>query len=127
VTTHSGCARSYPEEFVRFANRYPSVRLILAHLGHSADGNYTRQVCALKRAEAGNVYVDTSSAKSMISGLLEWAVSEIGDARILFGTDTPLYFSPCQKARVEYAGIDEASKRAILYDNAARLLNLGNY
>lgn len=123
LMTHSGCPGSLPEDFIAFANRYPNVPLILAHLGNSVDGNLTRQVYALKQTNNGNVYIDTSSAKSIYSGLIEWAVSEIGSNRLLFGTDTPLYFAACQKARIEYAEIDEKFKRAILFDNAARLLH----
>jgi uncharacterized protein len=122
ILTHSGGAGSFPEDFVALANHYPSVPLILAHLGNSPDGNLTRQVHAIKRAEAGNLYVDTSSAMSITPGLIEWAVAEIGADRILFGTDSPLYFPACQKARIEYAEIDDAAKRAILYGNAGRLL-----
>jgi predicted TIM-barrel fold metal-dependent hydrolase len=122
VLTHSGDPGSFPEHFIPFANRHPRVSLILAHLGHSADGTVARQVAALKRAERGDVYVDTSSARSMLSGLIEWAVAEVSAQRLLFGTDTPLYFVAAQKARVEHAEIPEDAKRAILRDNAARLL-----
>ena len=122
VLTHTGGPKSFPEEFIPFANRYPEVSLILAHLGNSVDGNFSRQLYALKRAEAGNVYIDTSSIISMNSGLVEWAVSQVGAQRLLFGTDTPLYFAASQKARIEYAEIDEKSKRSILYENATRLL-----
>ena len=122
VLTHSGDPGSYPEDFVAFTNRYPDVTLILAHLGNSDNGHMSRQVHAVQRSTAGNIYTDTSSIRSMSSGLIEWAVAEIGYERILFGTDTPLYFTAAQKARVEYAEIEDAAKRAILYDNAARLL-----
>lgn len=123
IMTHSGCPGSFPEDFVPFADRYPNVSLILAHLGNSTDGNLARQVYALKRARNENVYIDTSSAVSMYSGLIEWAVSEVGAQRLLFGTDTPLYFAASQKARIEHAEIEEEAKRAILFENAARLLS----
>jgi predicted TIM-barrel fold metal-dependent hydrolase len=123
VLTHSGDPGSYPEHFLPFVDRYPEVNLILAHLGNSDDGSVARQVDAIKAARQGNVWVDTSSARSMFSGLIEWAVEEIGHERILFGTDTPLYWSATQKARIETADIDEEAKAAILYRNAARLLN----
>jgi predicted TIM-barrel fold metal-dependent hydrolase len=122
ILTHSGGPGSFPEDYVELANRYPTVNLILAHLGHSADGSVTRQVHAIQRAEAGNLYVDTSSAMSITPGLIEWAVAEVGAERILFGTDSPLYFPAAQKARIDYAEIDEVAKRAILRENAARLL-----
>jgi len=126
IMTHSGCPGSFPEDFIPFANRYSNVSLILAHLGNSADGNLSRQVYALKRAKNENVYIDTSSAKSINSGLIEWAVSEVGARRLVFGTDTPLYFAACQKARIEYAEIDEEAKQAILFGNASQLLHERN-
>ncbi len=58
----------------------------------------------------------------MTSRLIEWAVEQVGAERLLFGTDSPLYFTASQKARIECAEMDEAARRAILYDNAARLL-----
>ena len=123
ITSHTGQPNSFPEKFIPYANRHSEVSLILCHLGNSSDGNFSRQVHALKQAEAGNVYTDTSSAASMNSGLIEWAVSQVGANRLLFGTDTPLYFVACQKARIEHAEIDEKAKSAILFENAARLLS----
>jgi predicted TIM-barrel fold metal-dependent hydrolase len=123
VLTHSGDPGSYPEDFLPFVDRYPNVNLILAHLGNSDDGSVARQVDAIKAARNRNVYVDTSSARSMFSGLIEWAVEDIGSDRILFGTDTPLYWSAAQKARIETADISEEAKAAILFRNAAKLLN----
>ena len=122
VLTHSGCPLSFPEDFIPFVDKYPQAVLILAHLGNSADGNLARQVYALQMAEGDNIFIDTSSIKSMTPRLVEWAVREVGAGRLLFGSDTPVYFTACQKARIEYAEIGEAEKRAILYENAARLL-----
>jgi len=122
VLTHSGDPGSYPEDFIPFADRFPNVRLILAHLGNSDDGSLSRQVYAIERARHGNVFVDTSSARSLVSGLIEWAVGEIGPERILFGTDTPLYFAASQKARIDAAEIADEAKRAILAGNASTLL-----
>jgi predicted TIM-barrel fold metal-dependent hydrolase len=60
----------------------------------------------------------------MFSGVIEWAVEQIGYDRILFGSDTPLYWAGAQKGRIETAEIDDAAKRSFLYDNAAALLGL---
>ena len=122
MLTHSGDIGSYPEDFLPFIDRYPKVNLILAHLGNSDDGGVARQVDAIKAARNGNVWVDTSSARSMYAGIIEWAVDEIGYDRILFGTDTPLYWSASQKIRVETAVISDDAKAAILHGNAERLL-----
>lgn len=123
VLTHSGDPGSFPEDFIPFTDRHSQVRLILAHLGNNSDAGTSRQVCAVQRSQAGNVFIDTSSARSIYSGLIEWAVETIGADRLLFGTDTPLYSVACHKARIESAEISQADKRAILFQNAARLLN----
>jgi len=124
VLTHSGDPGNFPEDFIPFTDRYPQARLILAHLGNSSDGVTSRQVSAIQRSQAGNVYVDTSSGRSIYSGLIEWAVETIGPDRILFGTDTPLYSVACHKVRIETAEISSAAKRKILFNNAARLLQV---
>lgn len=124
VLTHSGEVNSLPADFLPFADAFPRVRLILGHLGCGHDGDLTHQVRAIARAAHGNLYVDTSSASSIISGLLEWAVDQVGADRILFGTDSPLYSAATQRARVDQAEIPLADKRRILHDNAAKLLDL---
>ena len=51
-------------------------------------------------------------------------MDEVGSDRILFGTDTPLYFSPMQRARIDYAQISDADRANILRNTAASILNL---
>lgn len=121
ILTHSGCHGANPEDFLEFITRYPDVTLIIAHLGNSADEHFSRQVHSLKKLENKKVFIDTSSSKSIYSGLVEWAVQELGSDRLLFGSDTPLHFTWAQKARIEYAEIQEKEKKAILFENAAQL------
>ena len=120
--THTGNAGNDPDRFIPFANKYRGVRLILAHIGHSETDNFYLQVEAVKKSTEGNVWADTSSAKSMMAHIIEHAVDHLGADRILFGTDTPLYFAAMQKARIAYAAISDKAKRMILYENAAQLL-----
>lgn len=123
ILTHTGNAGNEPEEFIPFANKYSQIRLILAHIGHDEMGETRdRQIRAVQMSTQGNVWTDTSSSKSVTSGLIEYAVEQIGASRILFGTDTPLYSSATQKARIAYAEISSQDKQMILYDNAAQLL-----
>lgn len=126
VLAHSGDPFSWPQDFVPFANEYPNVRLVLAHLGNGggAAGDPTLQVRAIQDCRHGNVYVDTSSARSILPGLVEWAVTEIGSERILFGTDTPLYSTAMQRARIDSADVTAEQKLDILCRNAERLLGL---
>jgi len=124
VLAHSGDPHSLPKDFVEFANAHPNVTLILAHLGNGggAGGDPTLQVEAIQACRHGNVYVDTSSARSILPGLVEWAVKEIGADRILFGTDTPVYSTAMQRASIEFATITDEDKQKILWGNAERLL-----
>jgi uncharacterized protein len=124
VLVHSGEQRSMPDDYVRFANDYPEVRLILAHIGCGWDGDPGHQVRAIQKSKHGNVFADTSSARSIMPRLIEWAVREVGADRVLFGTDTPLYFAPMQRARIDHAEIAEQDKRKVLRENALRLFGL---
>jgi len=123
VLVHSGDEFSPPLDFIRWADEFPNVTLILAHLGNggAAAGDPRLQVQAVQASQHGNVFVDTSSARSILPGLLEWAVTEIGPERILFGTDTPLYFAGMQRARVDYAELSLEDKTRILNGNARRI------
>jgi predicted TIM-barrel fold metal-dependent hydrolase len=123
ILTHSGEDLSMPADFVPFADDFPDANLVLAHIGWSRDGNMTRQVRAVQMSKYGNIYADTSSSMSITSNLLEWAVREIGPERILFGTDTPLYFSSMQRVRIDQAEIGDRAKRMILRENAERLFD----
>jgi predicted TIM-barrel fold metal-dependent hydrolase len=126
VMAHSGCPNSLPVEFVPFANRHPGARLLLAHLGNGA-GDHQRvdlQVRAVQAARHGNLWIDTSSARSILPGLIEWAVREVGADRLLFGSDTPLYHVAMQRARIETAEIPDSAKALILRENAWKFFNL---
>jgi predicted TIM-barrel fold metal-dependent hydrolase len=124
VLSHSSERNSIAADLAFFADRYPEMTLILAHIGCGFDGDPTHQVRAAAGCRHGNVYADTSSAQSIMPGLIELAVREMGADRILYGTDTPLYFAPMQRARIDHADLPDEQKRMILRDNAVRLLGL---
>jgi len=124
VLSHTGEPNSLPKDFTPFADDFPEVKLILAHLGHSgAKGtSHDLQVRAIQASKHGNVLTDTSSSWSILPGLIEWAVREVGAERILYGSDTPVYFTPSQRARIDRADLNDMEKRMILCNNAKRLL-----
>jgi len=124
IQSHSGEENSMPEDFVQFANDFPEVTLILSHLGCNTDGDPTHHVRAIQSARHGNMFTDTSSANSIMPNMIEWAAGEIGQNRILFGTDSPCYFAPMQRARIDNAEMSDEAKRLILYENAVRLFKL---
>lgn len=124
IESHSGEKNSLPADFVKLANDFPEIKLIISHLGYGWNGDPTLQVRAIQKSRHGNLFTDTSSAKSITSNLIEWAVREVGAERILYGTDSPLYFAPMQRARIDNAGISDREKRLILHDNAAAIFGL---
>ncbi len=121
VLVHSSERRSLAADYVRFANEFSEVTLILAHIGCGWDDDYTHQVRGIQASKHGNVYADTSSARSITPNLIEWAVREVGAERVLYGTDTPLYAATVQRARIDYADLSDRDKQLILRDNARRL------
>lgn len=127
VMTHSGDFNSLPSDFLYFANNH-NVKILLAHLGNGG-GDRQRadlQVRAVQEAKHNNLWIDASSHCNFLPGLIEWAVSEIGAERIMFGSDTPLYHVALQRTRIDIANISARDKQLILYDNAIRFFNLSN-
>lgn len=126
VMTHSGCPNSLPADFVPFADRHPGARVLLAHLGNGNGdhGRFDLQVRAIQAARHRNLWVDTSSARSIVPRLIEWGVRELGPDRLLFGSDAPLYSTALQRARIESAELPADTRRRILRDNAVAFFRL---
>lgn len=121
VLTHSSEQNSLAAEMIPWANEFPEMTLILAHIGCGWDGKLNHQVNAIAASRHGNVVADTSSARSITPGLIEWAVREVGAERVLFGTDTPLYSTAMQRARIDHADLSLSERQMILRDNAIRI------
>lgn len=99
-----------------FADAYPDVTFIMAHMGTYSPDSY---VDAIKNAKHGNVYTDVSGRASTYNKIVEYVVDKIGSDKILFGND--LYSVGFQRGRIEYAVISEEDKENILRNNAMRL------
>ena len=98
---------------LELANRYPKMKLILAHLCS------TEHVDLIENARNGNIYTDTSGGASNMNNVLEYAVNRVGSEKILFGTDT--YSCEFQFARIALSRLSLADKENILFKNALRL------
>jgi len=116
---HFAIIQIHPEKsadyILPYANAFPNVTFIMAHLGGLGHIN------AIRDAKHKNVYADTSGKASLKNMLIEYAVSQVGSDRILFGTDT--YAAGAQRGRIEYALISEQDKENILFNNAKKLFN----
>ena len=106
-----------PEDVATLARRFPRVRIIMAHL----TGCGVRGVLAVK--DCPNVVVDTSGAAPE-AGLVEYAVAQLGAARVLYGSDVPIRDFGVALARITGTQLDAATQRKILYENAHALLGL---
>lgn len=95
-----------------FADRYPNMRLIIAHLAS------VEHVEAIRAARHGNIYTDTSGGDSSKNNIIEYAVGRVGSERIYFGTDT--YSAGFQYGRIAFSTISDKDKENILYRNAER-------
>lgn len=100
-------------DMVAFADKYPRMRLIIAHLD---DEEYVEAMTAAKHR---NIYTDTSGGASGANHTLEYAVETVGADRIFFGTDG--YAAPFQKGRILLSSISEEDKQKILLGNALDL------
>lgn len=106
-----------PEDAALLAQRFPNVRIIMAHL----TGCGVRGVLAVKSCD--NLVVDTSGAAPE-EGIVEYAVEQLGADRVLYGSDVPVRDFAVALARITGARLDAATKRKILRDNARTLLKL---
>jgi len=107
---------SSADHVARLAARYPTGKFIMAHMA----GDWEYGLKAVRHLP--NVSVDFAGTVNE-AGAYEMAVSELGDDRILFGTDGPADFFHCL-ARVRHATISMNSKRKILFENASRLFGI---
>lgn len=98
----------------RLAALVPEARLLCGHIGGGGDWEWT--VKALKRSPS--VCVDTSGSV-IDAGMVEFAVRELGAARVLFATDMSLEEGV---GKVLGADLTDVERRAIFRGNAERLV-----
>jgi len=108
---------STPADIADLGRRFPEVSIIMAHLS----GSGCRGVADIK--PYANISIDTCGSQPE-QGFVEYAVEQLGAERVVFGSDAPGRDFSCQLGRVLGADITEDERRAILTDNAVRLLEL---
>ena len=115
-------SQAYPNvsngsHIARLAERNPDTRFVMAHL----TGVGRRGVQDV--AHLHNVWVDTSGCWAE-SGIVEYAVLQLGADRVVYGSDYIGRDYAVQLARVLDADISETDREKILWKNAAKLLKL---
>ena len=116
-------AHTTPDECDYLMTAVPQARLLMAHMGGHpyAYGDWHRAVAIAKKHR--NLLLDTASSQ-IDNGMIEYAVTEIGAEKILFGSDMPLLDPHTQLAKVRGAEISDDAKAKILGGNLVRLLGL---
>ena len=120
---HAGDANldnSSPERIARILDRFPKLTLIAAHLG-----GYMQWREAMEYLAGKNLYLDTSSTLHYMD--TEFAMQIIkthGAKRIVFGTDYPAVLHTDELERFMALKLSRQERQDILYNNAARILNI---
>ena len=110
---------SRPEDFADIAKRYPEAMFQYAHLGGGPDWEYA---CKILK-EFPNVSVDISGSNNA-EGIVDFAVRELGENRVLFGTDN-MFFQGVGK--VLSSTLTESQKKKVFFENYNAILKKGNY
>lgn len=114
-TTGNLPGESTPEDVADLARRHPKARIIMAHLS----GAGLRGLEAI--VQTPNVVVDTAGGDPE-AGMVEAAVDRLGPERVVYGSDAPIRHFGITLGKTLGTDLPEPVKRAILWDNAVRLL-----
>jgi predicted TIM-barrel fold metal-dependent hydrolase len=108
---------SIPDDFVDIAKRYPEAMFQHAHIGGGGDWEY---MCK-KLKNSPNVYVDTSGSNNE-EHMIDFALQELGEDRLLFGSDNCYYQSV---GKILASNLTEAQKKKIFFENFNNILRKG--
>ncbi len=133
VLTHTGPAKSgeklgEPEAFVPVLQRYPDLKLVMAHMG----GRAWRQTAAVAAAFP-QLHFDLCEIVAWLGAtagpsLEDFGrlIAEVGPERVLLGTDFPWYDLDTTVGQVmAIPGLSTEQKEGILGANAARFMGVG--
>ena len=112
---------SNPEQLIPFLDKFPNLTVIGAHFaGWSMWEEATQQLAGRK-----NLYVDLSSSLYALSSqTANELIHAYGTDRVLWGTDYPMWESVSEMEYFDKIDLTDNERSMILYENAAKLLNL---
>ena len=109
---------SNPSDIASLARRFPSLRIIAAHL----TGFKERGVQDIKSCP--NVVIDTSGCQPE-NGIMEYALRELGADRILYGSDYAGRDFATQLSRIYSIKMSDSDREKILFKNALKFFRKG--
>lgn len=109
---------SLPWSIALLAERFPSVKVVMIHMGH---GHGVYIDASLKMAERyDNLYLEMSGMP--MQSKIKEAYKNIGKDRIMFGTDAPFHHPSIEIQKVITCGLSEKEQEDVFYNNAAKLI-----
>lgn len=105
---------SIPEDFVDAAKRYPQSMFQYAHIGGGGDWEYACK----SFVDYPNIYVDTSGSNNP-EYMIDFALQQLGEDRLLFGTDNCYYQSI---GKVLASKLTDVQRRKLFFDNYNSIL-----
>ena len=111
---------SLPWHFGNLADRYPDVEIILGHMGH---GHIVYINGAIEVAKKHDNLILETSAMPMHSKIRE-AVIEVGEDRVIYGSDTPFGHPAFELEKVRVAGLTEHQLELVLGENSKRIFKI---
>ena len=112
---------SQPAKLRKVLDMFPRLTAVAAHLGGYMSWNETENLLAGHE----RVWYDTSSALwAMTPEFARHMIDVLGHERVMFGTDFPVKTLDTEIERFLAIDLTEREREDILYNNAARFLNL---
>jgi len=107
--------------FDEIAKNYPTIDLILAHLGSDLSADWREHLAAIEMARRHpNVYLDTGAV--VLTRYIEQAIRELGAEKIIFGSDEPEVDCRLEIFKIRMLRLQKAQEEMILGGNLQRLL-----
>ncbi len=105
---------SIPEDFADIAKRYPEAMFQYAHIGGGGDYEYACKMFA----SLNNIYVDTSGSNNP-EGMVDFAVQQLGEDRVFFGSDNCYYQSV---GKILASDLTENQRQKVFFENYNNIL-----
>jgi predicted TIM-barrel fold metal-dependent hydrolase len=108
--------------FEDVAKAYPTIDLIMAHLGSDLSSDWREHLAAIEMARRyPNIYLDTGAA--VLTRYLELAVKELGPERVVYGSDEPDVDCRLEIFKVRMLKLPKDQEQMILGNNMMQLLS----
>ncbi|MGC5259395.1 amidohydrolase family protein [Gordonia sp. DT218] len=100
---------------------FPELVIVAGHIGYP----WTEEMIAVARKHQ-NVYIDTSAytSRRIPTELVSYMKTRSGSRKVLFGTNYPMITHSAALDGLDELGLDEATRRLYLHDNAVRVFAL---